>query len=223
MSTFHKTLRFQYFKKWQLPTTFANQQLLFPIEKEYLDRINKTVTNSYYSPFHFKSDDDVEYNRILSFLIEALNFLPLKIDIAFDFTWRAIESMDSICAINGNITEFLNKISKLLAQTISGNNHLKSTFENFTRNIPLQTCEYIAKNLLEGDSRIKNRMNEDIRSVLNELSQKYKPNGIALGGENTRKVGMIFKKLINNEELVIGNDSKKYQLSTEDSILILAS
>jgi len=197
-----KIIRKDFVNNWKLNTSDTGAYY-FPLERLLLERIQASNTE-FFIPIQMKALDDEIYNIKLSYCIEALDLLPRKIDVGFDFIWKAFERSLEEKFPSKNITE------RLMAESIiyAEDPLIMGVIDQLVNIIPLQTWEFIAKiigekfdegkRFEEQPGRIKRILLHDVRprQLLNlydlfvELKNKYY---ITPSGSNHRKAATFLR------------------------------
>ncbi|OVE68231.1 hypothetical protein CCS79_09960 [Clostridium diolis] len=225
----HKNLRIKYFQDWKVFLGKTPGKLIFPIEEEYMKRIGENSKYDYFKPFKFKYCEDDHYHRVLSNMIDALEFLPLRPEVSFDFIWKANETymgyIDSIRnpSHKSNITDLLNKtMEDIWLNQISTDEELRELFLEYCKFIPLQTCEFFIKaffnsyddnkvivesnklTLTKGQDsfyiRLAKKRSDENENLKIILHLLYRKYGVNESrGKNLRNSSLLLKKMFNNE------------------------
>jgi hypothetical protein len=244
-----RKLRIDRVNNWSPRLKPQEYDFLFPIEKSFLERIetkltslNKEVFNSLIYPYEL----DRDYHIYISYFIEALDVMPLKMDLSFDFSWKGLEFyMGKAYEMHKGAT--ITNVSDLIKYSknnywftiINTNNGLLQQVEDFFEVIPSQSYEYLAKRMLDNYSIVNPRSNKlytrlamtngivdvKIDNLLKDLFVKY---GSLTDGDSTRKVGRIMYKLLLGETITLpdsidGNSTNQYNLDIKEKIDILVN
>lgn len=227
-----KKLRVDRVNNW-VPRLKENQyDYLFPIEREFLIRIKDTLTaknKEFFTPLIYTYDMDKYYHIYISYLIESLDVLPLKVDLSFDFSWKGLELYMGQAYLKhkgqstSNVTDLIKYANKHYWKSLlNKNSTLKNQFKNLIKLIPSQSYEYLGKRALENYSPLNPKANAlytrialtngnkelVIDNLLQHLYYKY---GNPSTAEITRKVGRIFYKLLFGDTINLPdiNDSNR--------------
>lgn len=177
---------------------------LFSIEEIFMKRV-EAKTNTFFRPIQIGELNSVEFNRQLSYLIDAFDSLPGRVDIAFDSTWKAFELETREFAPRQNITDRLRTIAEAVD---------KDVIDLICSNFPVQSCEYLYKRLISDvvdknvNYGLKNRINysknnQQICQLLEHLELKYKK-----GSSVTRRNGaLLIRRALEGEQLKLANSS----------------
>lgn len=220
--------RIQYINEWQIEANKLNS--IFNAEKALIERI-KTAEKGFFNSVKFPYSENDKYHYYLNFLIESLELLPLKIDLAFDTCWKGFESLTfEKYSPRDKATEVLSLFSidyqnKECAVYIDGD----VTISRLLSLLPVQTCEYLSWKLFDlspkGDAkRIKDRLtwsnnNTKALKFLPEFTQKY--NAPNVSPDDYRKSAMLLRKVFNGEHIKVGSFEDSFSLTERFSLLIL--
>lgn len=80
-----RKLRLRYNNEW--PT-----RLLFPAEEELRRKFDRNNIQQVFVPAGLDHSEDPAFHSLLSQLLESLDQLPFRPDLAFDFLWRALDA-----------------------------------------------------------------------------------------------------------------------------------
>ncbi|EXF24221.1 hypothetical protein BG28_07655 [Nesterenkonia sp. AN1] len=196
--TFHRTERLRALARWSEVGVLEQREKL-PIEQAFADRVARS-SRAFFRPVPLRDSDSVKFHRQLSYLIDAFDALPERVDIAFDSTWKAFELASTEMA-NGNITDRL----KLLAEAIdvSVTNQLCASF-------PVQSCEYLFKRLVsdaakpEADVRVANRVKGLDDARINQLLEHLRATYGDDSADSRRKGALLLRKALRGDVLDLG-------------------
>ncbi|QRV24590.1 hypothetical protein [Marinomonas foliarum] len=137
-----KELRIKHFNQWPLTQEFS-------AEIQFKERVSSLGIEELFFPYQLPNSNDKDLHICVSYLLDAVDSLPLRPDHAFDWMWRGFEYVTSKApGGQGNIT---NALRTLVCPTVmnyfSSNNQVKNAFFELTKNIPFQTCEYLLKRI----------------------------------------------------------------------------
>lgn len=231
----YKNLRIERVNSWKPRLENNNYDFLFPIEFDFLKRIKEKLSNNklkLFAPLKYPYELDKDYHIYISYLIESLDVLPLKMDLAFDFSWKGLEFyMGKAYELHKgqkctNVSDLI-KYSKsnYWFDVISNNQDIKDSVESFLELMPSQSYEYLAKRMLDNYSITNPKANPlytrlamsngnlDIKldNLLKDLYTKY---GNLTNGEDTRKVGRILYKLLNGQNINLEDSLNSIQINT---------
>lgn len=117
--TFHRAARLRAIQTWSLKGLGA-ERASFPVEQQFRDRVAR-CDGAFFTPLDFPSPtDDVRFHREVSFLVDAFDQFPGRVDLSYDAAWKAFESGVTELYEQGNITQALNLcIATLMEPPIS--------------------------------------------------------------------------------------------------------
>ncbi|OVE53984.1 hypothetical protein [Chryseobacterium mucoviscidosis] len=231
----YKSLRIERVNSWKPRLENDNYDFLFPIEFYFLTRIREKLSNNklkLFAPLKYPYELDKDYHIYISYLIESLDVLPLKMDLAFDFSWKGLEfymgkayelHKGQNCINASDLIKYSK--SNYWFDVISNNQNIKNSVESFLELMPSQSYEYLAKRMLDNYSITNPKANPlytriamsngnlDIKldNLLKDLYTKY---GNLTNGEDTRKVGRIVFKLLNGENINLEDSLNSTQINT---------
>ncbi|WP_343318276.1 hypothetical protein AAFM46_13240 [Arthrobacter sp. TMP15] len=157
--TFHRTERLRALARWS-EVGVLEQRKKLPIEQAFAERVAR-LTEVFFRPVSLHDSSSVKFHRQLSYLMDAFDALPERVDIAFDSTWKAFE-LASTDMNDGNITDRLKSLSGTL--DVSLTNRLCSFF-------PVQSCEYLFKRLVPDVAMAKTKL-ANAKAKLDEAEDK---------------------------------------------------
>lgn len=173
-----------------------------PIETQFSDRVNR-MSEVFFRPVPLLDLDSVEFHRQLSYLVDAFDALPDRVDIAFDSTWKAFEVASTSAVGVNNITEAL----KLMPRSID-----IAVTDRLCASIPVQSCEYLFKKIVaaaddpETHRRFRSRvvgLNDDtINQLVLHLSSTYGQESL----ESMRNGALLLRRALRGESLRLGAD-----------------
>lgn len=202
-------LRVKYNNEW--PNRF-----MFPIEEKFATLLESKNLNQVLHITPLNESNEHQFQFYLGYLIDALDMLPMRPDLAFDHIWKALDSEFFIVQQeigNQNCSRFDGFVDKVL-----NDNNTARTILNYLRTIPYQTCEYAAKRIiqasLENDNhaktlytRAKQSLGEDL---ISKFVSKYPPTS---NGKPTpkdqRNAGRLLKLIFNGDEVDLNGDKFK--------------
>lgn len=218
--------RVNYINQWQLDVECLDS--IFPAERELIERIRSSQT-SYFEPVMLTHSNNDRYHYYLNFIVESLELLPLKVDLAFDTCWKGFESLLFEHSVNWKKAhEVLSSyaIDYECAQC-SQYSDGKAMIARLMNAIPVQTCEYISLKLLNSDQESKQIIdrlawknnNAKFLTLLSEMKQKYgAPN---LSPSDRRKSALLLRKVFQGENIKVGSFEDSLSLTERFSLLLL--
>lgn len=217
-----KQLRVDRVNSWKPKLRKEQYDFLFPIEEALLDRIDSKLSASgkrFFTPLSYAYDLDTDYHVYISYFIDSLDCLPLKVDLSSDVSWKGLElyvgkayESDNETAIE-NVTQLLRyAVDNYLTTTIESNPTISSQISVLMQTMPSQSYEFLAKRLYEDFSLEAPRRNklykrialdsgteiETIDSLYRDIYNKY---GEIDSGDKSRKVGRLLYKLLQGETI----------------------
>ncbi len=208
-ASYHRAQRLSAITRWAEAGVLEERPRL-PIEKAFDDRVENTG-GQFFKPVAVKDLDDVVFHREISYLIDAFDALPKRVDQAFDSAWKAFE-LETAPFAGRRITDRLETASlRLDAAVVAA----------ICAAVPAQTCEYAYKRLVadfideraeEGlKSRVRVRSTPQLDQLLDYLKQTY-------GGSSSqgarRKGAMLLRRALRGETLTLG-DADGFRLDGE--------
>lgn len=186
---------------------------------------NKIEANSLRSfiPYKFPKNNNYQFHKSLAYFLDGLYELPHRPDIAFDNTWRAVDSY-LLSIFKGNI----DKSKKIWELYIDSYQQVRDTFDRFHNLIPLQSLEFLSKRLLNNlisnverrhaqqiQKRIKRILKEVDIALYDDILLKYSN----FNSDTQRKCASLFKIVLSGQSININNRS--VQLSTKQNALLV--
>lgn len=199
--TFHRTERLRALERWSEVGVLEQRERL-PIEKAFSVRIAR-LSEVFFRPVPVRDSDSVKFHRQLSYLIDAFDALPERVDIAFDSTWKAFE-LASTDAAAGNITDRIRQLAGTL--DVSVTNQLCASF-------PVQSCEYLFKRLVSdvlaagADVRLENRVKGLNDAKIDQLLEHLRATYCDDSADSRRKGALLLRKALRGDILVLGSVS----------------
>lgn len=204
---------------------------LFPAEKSLIDKMAKLGIEQVFKPAKLQYSIDQSFHDLLSHYLEALDQLPLRPDIAFDCIWKALDAeFVRLQKENGNKEGRFS----LFYKHINKSPYTCNSYSRLTEIIPLQTCEFVAKRIFENNIEYKaSPKNNDLQSFRRRVIQsfgqdlydvfieKYETLWTSNKASTQRDAGILIKKLLNGEKLLI--KTTEFQLSDQDRALFLTA
>lgn len=123
----------------------------FPAESHFRDRVSKFDIADLFFPYQIPQTTNQHVHIVISYLLDAIDSLPYRPDHAFDWAWRAFEYLTNNSSGGiGNITDTIrNFVCPEIDLYFSSNNQAENAFFELVEKIPLQTCEYWIKRIVE--------------------------------------------------------------------------
>ncbi|MCT9852289.1 hypothetical protein P2R64_23610 [Priestia megaterium] len=190
---FYKS-RLEYNNKW--PNGTLNDSSCTILQENFLQMLEKENMTQLFSPLKLKDIDSPAMNVAVSYIIDALDQLPLRPDIAFDQIWRALDyQFHYLKRIrnwkdkNTSLGMMEQTLHELLCDYLRNDkyNTVTKMLQTLASIIPNQTGEYIARRLFveEGEraashvrdhqSRIQDRFKNSIfhNDLYKEFESRY--------------------------------------------------
>ncbi|RDG34676.1 hypothetical protein DVH02_29395 [Streptomyces corynorhini] len=197
------------------------------IEEQFAERVARAESR-FFVPLPLAFSDDPWYNTQVSFLLEALDALPRRPDIAFDSVWKVLEkSADAWAPARAGrrltITDALGHLSA--DPRLSG-----PVAEALLGDVPSQTCGYLFKRLISrnppasSERAVKRLMNgygagdalpAEIKAFLALVEKKY----AASDTDTARRGAALIRRALTGETLDI--EGTRVALSLPARIRIL--
>jgi hypothetical protein len=200
--------RHDHYKEWALKGDLPNSY--YPAEAAFVNRLQTRPSQLFY-PYQFPYVDSDVYHYHVAFLVEAVELLPLKMDLSFDAIWRAFEAFYKNSVMPQRDFK-LNQEAPGLAANIDAKCELNLLLDDMFKNIPVQSCEYLVERIFQqwqipstDYTKIVNRLNNPagnhltIVDFLNRVAAKYRaPN---LHPDNHRKAAMLLRLALDGQEV----------------------
>jgi hypothetical protein len=210
----HRRWRFEAIYSWSTKGV-THKREPFPVEQQFLARVGSVP--EFFVPLNLMFTNDVLFNKQVSYLIDAYDFLPRRPDVAFDATWKAFETSLNLRVTNsgsmgGNTTENLRAyVTNWLEPKI--------TEAVLSLKMPSQSCEFLYKRLMSDfgihDSRKvsthsprkrifgkSDSASMEVADLVRVLESKYGQLGNL---SNDRKGAQFLRKCLSGDALEIGH------------------
>jgi len=207
------------------PATF-----LFPAEEALAHRLAKHNLVSIFLPAQLKHVEDHGFHSLLAHCIDALDYLPLRPDFAFDQIWKALDA-EFFRLVEASASPISQSRFSVFAAYIASESSCSSSHFVLAPHIPLQSCEFFAKRLLDSTAdpnehseqfvkRVKATLGE---SLLADIHAKYDAGWVtpATRASTQRRLGGLLRLIIGGENVTLGGNA--YQLSTAEVARLLIS
>lgn len=226
-----KEKRINYLNNWP-------QEEPFEIEKKYYEIVKniKDENGTIYIPFQLKKNEDVLYNKTISFMIESLDNLEKYPNFSYEFIFKAYD-----CFIEHYHLTFkgITDKNKMLCDNewcdiIGNNTKLMQAFEQLLSVIPVKVCQYVYVRFFEKTNPINksySRVTTDTKGSSTATSNNRKlfvdaiENKYGLDYYNyantIRKASLLYRYLLNNNSIII--DSDRFNITLNDKLHILVS
>lgn len=228
-STDFKKKRIEYMNNWPNSEPFE-------IEKKYyalVDKVKRTK-GTIFKPFRLLQNDDVTYNKTVSFIIEALDQLDKYPNFSYEFLFKAYDCfLDKYYILNSNITDKNKQLcDNEWKNIINSNLNLKISIEKLMSIIPVKACQYLYIRITDhtGDNQPYKRISTGIsgtsngssikrKEMLDAIEKKY---GIDYGNyaNSIRKASLLYRYILKNDIVTV---DKSYVITMDDRLNILVS
>ncbi|WP_284461990.1 hypothetical protein [Chryseobacterium sp.] len=239
-----RKLRIDRVNNWKPNVQEENYDYLFPIEKDFLTRIKNVLTNNGFQifiPLKYPYELDREYHIYISYLIEALDVLPLKMDLSFDFSWKGLELYMGKAYENhrgqktSNVSDLIKySRSNYWYDIITNNVNILNNINRFLELMPSQSYEYLGKRMFK-EYTISNPRNNPLYTRLamtngnidskidHLLKDTFTKYGNPDNGDKTRKVGRLIYKLLTENNISLPKfdnqaETNQYSLHVKERI-----
>lgn len=200
-----KQLRVKYHNDW--PTRFP-----FPAEQKFLAKMKSSGLSQGLAAVPLDYAENHKFQFYLAYLIDAMDMLPMRPDLAFDHIWKALDSEFFLVQAeigNQNASRFDAFVDKIL-----GDPNAARAFIGYLQLTPYQTCEYAAKRIIQAsagtDEKSRNLMKRAQQSLgetfVSSLVVKY-PAGTTgkPSPSDQRKAGRLLKLIFMGNEIKLGS------------------
>lgn len=226
----YKEKRMEYMNNWPNSEPFE-------VEKKYYSVVKKIreEKGTIFFPFGLEKDDNVSFNKTVSFIIEAFDQLEKYPNISYEFLFKAYDCFikEYYTSVN-NITDKNKKIcDNEWKNVIDSNEKLRKAFSKLFSVIPVKACQYLYIRLSEhsGDNQPYKRVSTDISGSETSFSDKRKQIMDAIEymygvdynnyADSIRKASLMYRYILKNDIIDIGG--RTYKISTNDRLHILVS
>lgn len=221
--TFTRESRTRFNNSW--PASF-----LFPVEEALSQRLAKHNVASIFLPAPLNHSEDHAFQTLLSHCIDALDYLPLRPDFAFDQIWKALDAeffrLKKIPGTPANQSRFTVFATKIANDPLCSKSH-----HSLASHTPLQTCEYFAKRILDSTANPNEHSEQFIKRVeqtlgaalLADIHAKYDSAWLtpATKASTQRKLGGLIKIILSGRQVTVG--AGVYQLNNDEIARLLIS
>lgn len=215
-ASYHRSERLRVMARWSEVGVLESRGRL-PVEQAFVERVEQAAS-PFFRPVPVNDLDSVEFHRALSYLLDAFDSLPWRVDVAFDSTWKAFE-LATTRLTTGNVTDRLRSAATGLDPDV---------LERLCASLPVQSCEYLFKRLVTDavsgheDQRLGNRVrglnDQAILSLISHLNSAY-----ADGSSTSRRKGaLLIRRALRGEVLRLGPVAD-FQLGIESRARVLIS
>lgn len=223
-----KQKRIDYYNNWPNGGKFS-------IEREYCNLVKqKRELGEFFIPYSLKVDNDEIFNKVLSFLIDALEEIETNPSRAFEYSFKGYDLLLKMHYGN-NITQCIKMFVETdLTVILGANPKLKNAICETLDMIPLKSCQYSYMSINSNDFRIKNRVictegtnysseNVNRKNAIDAITNHY---GLCDYNhyENTiRKPSRLIQKYYLGKISEYDIDGIKYNISLKDKLHYVTS
>jgi len=196
-----KQLRVKYHNGW--PAKFD-----FPAEQKFAAKLQAAGLAQGLVVVPLEFSDDHQFQFYLGYLIDALDMLPMRPDLAFEHIWKALDAEFFIVQAeigNQNASRFDGFVDRVLNDP-----NAAGAFIDYLQLTPYQTCEYAAKRVIQASARTDNnstvllsRAKKSLgEQFISSLVTKYPPgiNGKPSPSDQ-RKAGRLLRLIFTGNEI----------------------
>lgn len=205
-------------------------RFLFPTEESVTQRLAKHNLASVFLPIQIKHSANHDFQTFLAHCIDSLDYLPLRPDFSFDQVWKALDAeffrLKAVPGTAVNLSRF-----SAFSLHLSTSNLTSKSHHGLAEHIPLQTCEFFAKRILDSISnpnehsevftkRVKSTLGA---GLLIDIHNKYDSGWLTSSkrAETQRKLGRLLKIIISGRKVTV--DTNTYQLSADEVSQLMIS
>lgn len=203
----------------------------FEIEKQYYKNVKtlKSSRNTIFIPFLLKSEEDSEYNKAISFMIDAIEELEKYPNYSFEFMFKAYDAFSKI-VYSGNITDrnrwLCDNKWELLIETSS---ELKDAIQLLLKLIPMKSCQYLYTRICDRNSKAYTRVTKEIgggidnanrKNIIESIENKYGYD-YYIYSTSIRPASALYRYMLQNEEIDV--NGSKYTVSMCDKLHFIVS
>ncbi|WP_438511557.1 hypothetical protein [Clostridium chrysemydis] len=203
----------------------------FEIEKQYCENVKKlkSSTNTIFKPFLLKSEENSEYNKAISFMIDAIEELEKYPNHSFEFMFKAYDAFSKVVS-SGNITERnIWLCDNKWALLIESSPELQDAIQLLFKLIPMKSCQYIYTRICDRNSRAYKRLTNEIsgridyskrKNIIESIENKYRYE-YNMYSESIRPASALYRYMLRNEEIDV--NGTKYTISMCDKLHFIVS
>ena len=210
----------------------------FEIEKEY-SRIVEQVKGEHgpiFHPYKLPSFEDVYYNIMISFVIEALEQLETHPNLSFELIFQSYDCfIDNYYSELSNITDKTKALCDNEWKSILNSNknvELRDAFNKLLSNIPVKACQYLYTRIYNKnkDKYPYARVTSDIsggqtynsknrKCIIDAINNKY---GFDYNdySATVRKASLLYRYIFKHDSVTI---DKEYCININDKLHIIVS
>lgn len=207
----------------------------FEIERQYYETVDKVKNDNgtIFKPFQLKRNEDVLYNKTISFVIESMDQLEKYPNFSYEFIFKAYD-----CFIEhyySSVSQITDK-NKMLCNNewrniLSSNSKLMTAFGKMISDIPVKACQYTYIRIFDKtrSNKAYQRVTTDIsggisstsnnrKEFIDAIENKYGMD-ISQYANTIRNASMLYRYLLKNDSIIV--DTKSYNITIEDKLHIL--
>ncbi|WP_151990359.1 hypothetical protein [Sphingomonas aurantiaca] len=215
-----KSLRISAFKNWPMET-------IFPVQDQYLKLLNDKNAPVPIVCGCLIEVEDTEFHTYLAYILDGLDALPKRPDWAFESFYIPLElEMKRIKIANGNKNS--SRFLEYKAFLGGLNSATTDALASFIALSPLQTCEFVAKRILDA-TNTSSASNEEKQlytrardalglDLFDSFRGKYGTNG---DRANIRKAGSLIQLILKGRQVDVGE--RLFDTNPIDRIGILST
>jgi hypothetical protein len=145
----------------------------FEIEKVFTQKLKTLNIQESFRPVHFNYSNEKYFQRSVAYILDSLDFLPNRPDLAFDFIWRAIDFLSRESVLEENIP--FNNDKDILKASVDivwtnyfdQNLNIKNNLLTLLQCVPVQSCEYLFKRIYSTyDDSKPNNPNKEVSRLI---------------------------------------------------------
>lgn len=196
-----KQLRIRYHNEWP-------ERFFFPAEKKFESKMRAAGLAQGLVAVPLQLSNDHQFQFYLGYLIDALDMLPMRPDLAFEHIWKALDAEFFVVQAeigNQNASRFDGFVD-----TVLNDSSAAGAFKEYIQLTPHQTCEYAAKRVIQASAAtdrnseiLLNRAKQSLgEQFIVALTSKYPAgaNGKPSPADQ-RKAGRLLKLVFGGEEV----------------------
>lgn len=215
-----KRKRIEYINNW------PNSEK-FDVEKKYENKIAECFEKSSFEPMQMELLVDENYNKAVSFIIDAIEAIDSRPQHSFGYIFTAFDLYSkSATGINRITDRIWFVIDRMIVPVVLSNPMLDNAFKLYFNKIPQKTLQYLFLNLY--DCRIRERVKKNISGVvdvnrenlLNHIITKYS-NDFSKYETDIRPGSRLIYHILNTDNINI--DSVMYNIDSKDRWSFLLS
>lgn len=203
----------------------------FEIEKQYYENVKtlKSSRKTIFIPFLLKSEENSEYNKAISFMIDAIEELEKYPNYSFEFMFKAYDAFSKIVYFD-NITDRNRWLcDNKWALLIEDSSELKDAIQLLLKLIPMKSCQYIYTRIYDRNSKAYTRVTKEIgggrdnsnrKNIIESIENKYGYD-YHIYSTSIRPASALYRYMLKNEEIDV--NGSKYTVSMCDKLHFIVS